>query len=97
MRRRPQRGGDPGRRLQLGAVALAGVASAAHYQARLRVFREIRGLQQEVEARARVEQLLEKISRHGLASLSRGEQRFLRYASRYYRGGALPAAARDAG
>lgn len=81
--------------LALGAVALAGVASAAHYQARLRVFREIRGLQQEVEARARVEQLLEKISRHGLASLSRAEQRFLRYASRYYRAGALPAAARE--
>ncbi len=80
--------------LACGAAALAAVASAAHYQARLRVFREIRGLQQEVEARARVEQLLEKISRHGLASLSRAEQRFLRYASRYYRGGVVPAADR---
>ena len=46
--------------------------------------REIRVLQEEVDARARVEELLAKISRDGMESLTRHERRFLRYASRFY-------------
>lgn len=76
--------------LTLGVVALFGVLLATRARERYRVLREIRVLQEEVDARARVELLLEKISRDGLGSLSRPERRFLRYASRFYRSGRLP-------
>lgn len=70
----------------LGGVALGTTLAAGRYRRRARVLREIRGLQEEVDARARVDELLEKISRHGMSSLSRNERKFLRYASRFYRG-----------
>ena len=54
-------------------------------QERYRLHRDISHLQQEVDARARVELLLSKISAEGIESLSHAERRFLRYASRYYR------------
>lgn len=77
--------------LGLGGIALLLNLAAARSHGRYRILREIRGLQEEVEARARVEQLLEKISRDGLESLSRQERRFLRYASsRFYRAQAGP-------
>lgn len=69
----------------VGGVALGFTAAAGRYRERYRVFREIRGLQEEVEVRAKVEALLEKISQGGMASLSRAERKFLRYASRFYR------------
>jgi membrane associated rhomboid family serine protease len=62
--------------------ALDSVASQACARARVR--REIRVLEEELEARARVEQLLEKISREGLSALSWRERKFLQYASRFY-------------
>ncbi len=70
-----------------GGMTLGVAVAARRYQDRYRMLREIRGLQEEVEARARVEQLLEKISREGMESLSRNERKFLRYASRFYRTG----------
>ena len=63
-------------------LLLSRVMGRAHE--RYRVLREIRGLQEEVDARARVELLLVKINDQGLESLSRHERRFLRYASRFY-------------
>jgi membrane associated rhomboid family serine protease len=69
----------------LGALALAGVRSASRLAGRYRVLREISTLQEEVDARARVEFLLAKISSEGIESLSRTERRFLCYASRFYR------------
>jgi membrane associated rhomboid family serine protease len=71
----------------LGGVALGATLAASRYQERARVLREIRGLQEEVEVRARVDLLLEKISREGMTSLSRSERKFLSYASRFYRHG----------
>lgn len=70
-----------------GGMTLGAAAAAHRYQERYRMLREIRGLQEEVEVRARVEVLLEKISREGMEALSRNERRFLRYASRFYRTG----------
>jgi membrane associated rhomboid family serine protease len=70
-----------------GGMTLGVAVAARRYQDRYRMLREIRGLQEEVEARARVDQLLEKISREGMESLSRHERKFLRYASRFYRTG----------
>lgn len=71
----------------LGLLACRGLSRAGR---RVRVLREIRDLQDEVDARARVEELLEKISRDGMSALSRQERRFLSYASqRYYRSGRL--------
>lgn len=70
----------------LGGVVLGMTAAAGRYHDRHRMLREIRGLQEEVEVRARVEALLEKISRDGIGALSRAERKFLRYASRFYRG-----------
>lgn len=70
-----------------GGVTLGAALGAQRYQERYRMLREIRGLQEEVEVRARVELLLEKISREGMGSLSRNERKFLRYASRFYRTG----------
>lgn len=70
-------------------VALGATLAAGRYQQRYRMLREIRGLQEEVEVRARVEVLLEKISCNGMGSLSRNERKFLRYASRFYRTQAL--------
>lgn len=70
--------------LCLGAVSLAGVRGGVRMNERYRVLREISTLQAEVDARARVELLLAKISAEGLDSLSRAERRFLRYASRFY-------------
>ncbi|MCO5167939.1 MAG: rhomboid family intramembrane serine protease [Planctomycetes bacterium] len=70
----------------LGGVALGSTLAAGRYRQRARMLREIRGLQEEVDARARVDELLDKISRHGMSSLSRNERKFLRYASRFYRG-----------
>ncbi|MCI0341159.1 MAG: rhomboid family intramembrane serine protease [Planctomycetales bacterium] len=46
--------------------------------------RGIATLLREQESRARVEQLLEKIARDGMTSLSSSEKRFLRRASRFY-------------
>jgi membrane associated rhomboid family serine protease len=70
--------------LTLGGAAVAMAACVLRVRERYKVLREIRGLQEEVEARARVEQLLEKISKDGMQSLSYAERRFLRYASRFY-------------
>ena len=67
-----------------GALALLTCQGVSHGLGRYRVHRDIRGLEAEVEARARVETLLEKISRDGMESLTRQERKFLRYASRYY-------------
>lgn len=72
----------------LGGLALGVTLGVSRYQERARVLREIRGLQEEVEVRARVDLLLEKISREGMSSLSRSERKFLSYASRrFYRHG----------
>lgn len=72
--------------LVLGACSLLVVQSSTRARERYRVLREISTLQEEVDARARVEQLLEKISSEGIESLTRPERRFLRYASRFYSG-----------
>jgi membrane associated rhomboid family serine protease len=64
------------------AFALDSVSSRAFARARFR--RDIAVLEEELEARARVEQLLEKISRDGISALSRRERKFLQYASRFY-------------
>lgn len=69
----------------LGGVTLGLAMAAGRYQERSRMLRELRGLQEAVEVRARVELLLEKISRDGMSALSRNERKFLRYASRFYR------------
>ena len=47
-------------------------------------------VQRELEMRRRVDDILEKIHSHGMESLSRGEQRFLRRASRHFRRSAAP-------
>jgi membrane associated rhomboid family serine protease len=70
--------------LALGAGLLALDLAFARTFAVVRVKRDIRILEEELEARARVEQLLEKISRDGLQALSRRERKFLQYASRFY-------------
>lgn len=71
--------------LVLGGLALVASRALARVRERYRVLREIRGLQAEVDARARVELLLVKISEEGIESLTRNERKFLRYASRFYR------------
>ena len=71
--------------LVLGAIALLSTLVISRTGKRYRVGREIRGLQAEVDARAQVELLLEKITSDGLESLTRRERKFLRYASRFYR------------
>jgi membrane associated rhomboid family serine protease len=82
--------------LAAGGLALVGMAFGARWRERYRMRREIDGLEEEVEARARVEALLEKISKDGLEALSRSERSFLRYASsRFYRSGRLPTVARE--
>lgn len=69
-----------------GAAALFADLAVARARERVRTRREIAGLEEEVVARAKVEQLLEKISREGIASLSSRERKFLKYASqRFYR------------
>jgi membrane associated rhomboid family serine protease len=70
--------------LLLGGLGLVFTLLAQRTGERYRVFREIRGLQAEVDARARVEVLLAKISDSGMESLTGSERRFLRYASRFY-------------
>lgn len=70
--------------LAMGALSLMLTLAAARTSKRYRVLREIRGLQEEVDARARVEELLAKISSDGIGSLTRNERKFLRYASRFY-------------
>ncbi len=70
--------------LAAGGLALVVSRGALHVRRRYQVLREIRVLQAEVDARARVEQLLAKISDEGMESLSRQERKFLRYASRFY-------------
>jgi len=71
--------------LSLGALSLYMVRVGERLQERYRLHRDIHHLQQEVDARARVELLLSKISAEGIEALSHSERRFLRYASRYYR------------
>lgn len=71
--------------LALGGLSLVLTSAGGRLRARYRVRREIRGLQEEVDARARVELLLVKISEGGIDSLTRHERKFLRYASRFYR------------
>jgi membrane associated rhomboid family serine protease len=52
---------------------------------RFRMRRQIRLLEEELDARERVDGLLEKISREGVDALSRREKKFLKYASaRFY-------------
>lgn len=76
--------------LVAGALALGCTTAAGRARDRLHVHRQIRGLQEEVDARARVEELLAKISQDGMESLTRQERKFLRYASRFYRSGRHP-------
>lgn len=72
--------------LILGAPALALVLGAFAAVERWRTSREIRTLEEEVEVRAQVENLLEKISRDGIGVLTWKERRFLDSASRrFYR------------
>lgn len=71
--------------LVLGAGLLLAGAYTQRTSERWRLARELRELEAEVDARARVEELLEKISREGIESLTRNERKFLRYASRFYR------------
>jgi membrane associated rhomboid family serine protease len=53
--------------------------------ARIRMRRQIQLLEEELDARERVDTLLEKISREGVHALSRREKKFLTYASaRFY-------------
>ncbi|MBI3724207.1 rhomboid family intramembrane serine protease [bacterium] len=73
--------------LLAGTCMFAFDSAVARGVARVRVRREIRVLEEELEARAKVEQLLEKISREGLGALSRRERKFLQYASRFYPNG----------
>lgn len=75
--------------LVVGGFSLLVTLLAGRTSERYRLLREIRTLQEEVDARARVELLLEKISREGIDSLTRNERKFLRYASRFYRSGRL--------
>lgn len=71
----------------VGPAAFAVDSLATHALARARVRRGIRHLEEHLEARARVDQLLEKISREGIEALSRRERKFLQYASRFYPNG----------
>lgn len=71
--------------LTLGAISLYVVQISERAHGRYKVLREIQSLQTEVDARARVELLLSKISQEGIEALTRPERRFLRYASRFYR------------
>jgi len=52
---------------------------------RRRIDRRVRALEEELCARERVEDLLERIARLGMNSLTRREYQFLRSASRYYK------------
>ncbi|MBN1422015.1 MAG: rhomboid family intramembrane serine protease [Planctomycetes bacterium] len=52
---------------------------------RRRLDRRLRAFEEELRARERVDELLERIARQGIGSLSRREFHFLRSASRYYR------------
>jgi membrane associated rhomboid family serine protease len=76
--------------LVLGACSLLMCQSMARARQRYHVLREINTLQEEVDARAQVEFLLEKISREGFQALTRQERKFLHYASRFYRAGVGP-------
>lgn len=69
----------------VGGFALFMTLVIVRTSERYRVFREIRGLQEEVDARARVELLLAKITQDGIGSLTRPERKFLNYASRFYK------------
>jgi membrane associated rhomboid family serine protease len=76
-----------------GGAALFVDLAIARARDRARTRREIQNLEEEVVARAKVEQLLEKISREGIKSLSARERKFLRYASqRFYRDDLLKSA-----
>ncbi len=68
-----------------GAAVFATDLVAGHAIARVRMRRQIRLLEEELDARERVDVLLAKISRDGVGSLTRREKKFLRYASaRFY-------------
>lgn len=71
--------------LGVGAAVFAVDLAAVHAVARVRMRRQIRLLEEELDARERVDALLEKISREGVDALSRREKKFLSYASaRFY-------------
>jgi membrane associated rhomboid family serine protease len=55
-------------------------------RARRETARQIRGVLQDTEMMARTDEILDKIAREGMDSLSRSERRHLRRASRRYRG-----------
>lgn len=65
----------------VGAAVFAFDLGACWAVARVRVRRQIRLLEEELDARERVDALLEKISREGVDALSRREKKFLKYAS----------------
>jgi membrane associated rhomboid family serine protease len=69
----------------VGAAIFGVEAIGIYVFSRLHVRREIRRLEEELDARERVDALLEKISKDGVDSLSRRERKFLKYASaRFY-------------
>ncbi|MEZ0227350.1 MAG: rhomboid family intramembrane serine protease [Planctomycetota bacterium] len=71
--------------LGAGAFVFAIDVAAVHAISRVRMRRQIRLLEEELDARERVDALLAKISRDGVDSLTRREKKFLRYASaRFY-------------
>lgn len=71
--------------LGVGAGVFAVDLAAVHALGRVRMRRQIRLLEEELDARERVDALLEKISREGVDALSRREKKFLKYASaRFY-------------
>jgi membrane associated rhomboid family serine protease len=71
--------------LGVGVLVFALDLGAALALARVRMRRQIALLEEELDARERVDALLEKISREGVESLSRREKKFLKYASaRFY-------------
>jgi membrane associated rhomboid family serine protease len=68
-----------------GALVFAIDVLSVHAVARVRMRRQIRLLEEELDARERVDDLLAKISKNGVDSLTRREKKFLRYASaRFY-------------
>lgn len=69
----------------VGAFVFAFDMTSGHAISRVRMRRQIRLLEEELDARERVDALLEKISKDGVDSLSRREKKFLKYASaRFY-------------
>jgi membrane associated rhomboid family serine protease len=69
----------------VGGCVFAADLLAAYAVARVHVRRQIRFLEEELDARERVDALLEKISKQGVDALSRREKKFLKYASaRFY-------------